>query len=137
MKDLDYSSFSRFCFCAYKGYADVLSPDFHLGRHCRKMSYDEMLAFYERFKDTVKYVGDPDQFLYHLKWIDTGPDTDWIREIVLLDIFQDSYILKKDCVDELYDRYDSDIQNLIFDLMEQRSPDISSYPDCDDECLPF
>jgi hypothetical protein len=103
------------------------------------MSYDEMKAFYIRFKETVKYINDLDSFLYLLKWLNKDPDSDLTREAVLYDVYGNSGILKENCVDELYCRYCTDIDELTNALKQDHEIDANWLDPCfwNDEELPF
>ena len=117
MEKLDYSNFGRFCHCAYCGLGDVTCSDYLLGKHCRYMSYGQMVAFYRRFKDAAQYICDLDSFLYHLKWFDQGRRADLTREAVLADFMGPARLINDDFVDQLRFRYKADIDGLVYDLM--------------------
>jgi len=117
MKSIDYSNFGRFCYCAYRGLQDIKSVDYHLGKHCRNMSYDQMAKFYRRFKDAAQYICNLDYFLSHLKWFDESPDSDLIREAVFSDVFGSGPMIKEKYVDVLHSRYKNDIDEFIREQM--------------------
>jgi len=135
MERLDYSNFGRFCHCAFRGLQDIRSADYLLGKHCINMSYDHMVAFYYRFKDTAQFICDLNSFLYHLKWFDHSPCADITCEVVLDDAMGNGRLLKEECVDELYSLYAAEINELVCELMS--SQDDSCCPDPVDDCLPF
>ena len=113
MKSIDYSNFGRFCYCAYRGLQDIKSVDYHLGKHCINMSYEQMAKFYYRFKDAAQYICNLDSFLFHLKWFDEGPGSDLIREAVFADAFGSDRMIKEKYADILYSRYKNDIDEFI------------------------
>jgi len=119
MERLDYSNFGRFCHCAYRSLNDITCTDYLLGKHCRYMSYDQMVAFYCRFKDAAQYICDMDSFLFHLKWFDHSPSADLICEAVLDDVMGNGRMVKEECIDELYVRYRAEINALLSELRQQ------------------
>jgi len=134
MERLDYSNFGRFCHCAYRGLSDAACPDYLLGKHCRYMSYGQMVAFYRRFKDTAQYICDLDSFLYHLKWLDQGHCPDLTREAVLADFMGSARLINDDFADQLLVRYKADVDSLVSDLMHS---DIDYLANDRNDDLPF
>ena len=119
MKRLDYSNFGRFCHSAYHGLSDIKCTDYLLGKHCRYMSYDQMVAFYHRFKNAAQYICDLDSFLFHLKWFDHSSNADLLCEALLNDVMGCDRMIKKECFDELYARYRTEISELLIELSEE------------------
>ena len=137
MRKLDYSSFSRFCYCTFKGQYDPLSPDYYLWKHCYQMSYDELNEFYGQFAETVKYIKNLDTFLYLLKWLTQGLSKDLTRAVVLEQIMGNYDMIKDECVDELFSHYSDDIDIFLCDILNGRAwDDRLSWSDEEDP-LPF
>jgi hypothetical protein len=104
------------------------------------MSYQQMAAFYRRFKDAAQYICDLNNFIYHLKWFDQSECADLTREAVLYEVMGPEPMIKRKFVDELFVRYKADIDALIRDL--RASAENLSCSDWDDDsiqdgCLPF
>jgi len=140
MNRIDYSNFGRFCHCAFRALGDHSSPDYLLGKHCRNMSYEQMVAFYRRFKDAAQYICDLNNFVYHLKWFDQCGGADLTREAVLYQVMGSDPMIKDECVDELFSFYRADIDEFIQDIMtsEDNSCDSSWEGDCfSNDDLPF
>jgi hypothetical protein len=142
MNKTNYSSFSRFCYFLFYEPVDSLSPVYQLRHHCGGMSYDELHEFYLRFRKTMKYVDDQDNFFSHLKWLNKGPGTDLTLEMVLADIFDSTNgsLIKETCVSELHLLYKADILKLVKGLSNAAYPGLAamsrSQTNYDDE-LPF